>query len=184
MEDSGIIRLYWERDQAAIDATAEKYGPYCAAIARNILHSPRDEEEYVNDTYLHAWNAMPPQRPSLLSAFLGAITRNLSLNRLRLQQARKRSGLDAVFDELAECVSGSESAEDAVAARELAAAIDDFLAALPSRQRVLFLRRYWYADSLEGIARRCGMTKSAASMALSRQRRRLKAYLSERGFIL
>ena len=107
LEDAAIISLYWRRDAQAIPATAEKYGSYCTAVARNILRDQRDTEECVNDTYLRAWNAMPPHRPAVLSAFLGKITRNLALNRRRKDAAEKRGGgeADAVFEELAQVVS-------------------------------------------------------------------------------
>ena len=107
LEDAAIISLYWHRDAQAIPATAEKYGSYCTAVARNILRDQRDTEECVNDTYLRAWNAMPPHRPAVLSAFLGKITRNLALNRRRKDAAEKRGGgeVDAVFEELAHVIS-------------------------------------------------------------------------------
>ena len=113
MDDAQIVRLYWDRDERAISATAEKYGNYCAAIARNILSSNEDAEECVNDTYLHAWNSMPPRRPNILSAFLGKLTRNLSLNRYHRNTANKRGGTEVplVLEEIAELVSGAGSAE-------------------------------------------------------------------------
>ena len=121
MEDRDIIQLYWDRDEGAIPATADKYGGYCAAIARNILDDGRDAEECVNDTWLAAWNAMPPHRPARLSTFLGKLTRNLSFNRYKAQRADKRGGgqLPLVLDELGECVSGREDVEGAVDRKEL-----------------------------------------------------------------
>lgn len=111
MEDSRIVELYWKRDADAIPATSEKYGGYCASIAQNILGNEEDAEECVNDTWLGAWNSMPPHRPSVLQAFLGKITRNLSFNRHRRDRAEKRGGgeLPLVLDELGECVSGTDS---------------------------------------------------------------------------
>ena len=186
MEDRDIIQLYWDRDEGAIPATADKYGGYCAAIARNILEDEQDAEECVNDTWLAAWNAMPPHRPARLAAFLGKLTRNLSFNRYKARRADRRGGgqLPLVLDELAECVSGREDVEGEVDRMELAAAIGQFLSALPARSRDLFLRRYWYADPIAAIARRYGRTEGSVAMDLSRTRGKLKTYLTERGFDL
>lgn len=186
MEDRDIIQLYWDRDEGAIPATADKYGGYCAAIARNILDDGRDAEECVNDTWLAAWNAMPPHRPARLSTFLGKLTRNLSFNRYKARRADKRGSgqLPLVLDELGECVSGREDVEETVDRKELIRALDDFLTTLPRRSRDLFVRRYWYADPIAAIARRYGRTEGSVAMDLSRTRRKLKAYLTERGFDL
>jgi RNA polymerase sigma-70 factor (ECF subfamily) len=184
MDDRTIVQLYWDRDEQAIPATVDKYGSYCTAIAKNILGSKEDAEECVNDTYLHAWNAMPPHRPSVLSTFLGKITRNLSFNRYRHNTADKRGGgeLPAVLDELTECVSGQDDTEQALNRQELVKAINDFLDALPPAKRSIFLCRYWYTDSISDIAHRHGMKEGAVSMTLSRLRASLHDYLLERGF--
>ena len=186
MEDTEIVGLYWDRDQRAIPATAEKYGAYCAGIAQNILGSREDAEECVNDTWLRAWNAMPPHRPAVLSAFLGKITRNLSLNRRRDSRADRRGGGQraAVLEELGEVVSGGDSVEQALEQRELLREIDAFLAALPAVQRDLFLCRYWYFDSVGEIARRFGRRPNSVSVLLRRLRLRLRDHLTERGFAL
>lgn len=133
MEDQKIIQLYWDRDEGAIPATADKYGGYCASIAHSILSDPQDAEECVNDTWLAAWNAMPPHRPAQLSTFLGKLTRNLSFNRWKARRADKRGGgqLPMVLDELGECVSGREDVEGEVDRKELARAIGRFLSTLP-----------------------------------------------------
>ena len=184
MEDSQIVQLYWDRDERAIPATAEAYGAYCFTIAHNILQSPQDAEECVNDTYLHTWNAIPPQRPRILSAFLGRITRNLALHLFHRSRARKRGGggLDLVYEELSECVSGADPVAQAFDARELADALNDFLAALPARKRRIFVRRYWYADSVGQIAARMDMTENSVSVTLYRLRAALRIFLEERGF--
>lgn len=184
MEDCQIVQLYWDRDPDAIPATAEKYGSYCTTIAKNILGSSEDAEECVNDAYLGAWNSMPPQKPLVLSAFLGKLTRNFSLNRYRRSTAFKRGGgeLPAVWDELAECVSGRESVEGEMDRRELIRAIDAFLAALSPEKRSIFLCRYWYADSVSDIAARRGVREGTISMTLHRLRAKLRSYLMERGF--
>ena len=183
MEDAKIVQLYWNRDEGAIPATAAKYGAYCGAIARNILESLQDAEECVNDTYLRAWNAMPPHRPQQLAAFLGKITRNLSLNRCRDSAAQKRGGA-AVLAELSDLVSGGETAEEALDRRELVRAIDAFLSGLPAEKRRLFVGRYWYFDSVSDLAARHGMTENHVSVTLGRLRRRLREHLEKGGFAL
>ncbi len=186
MEDAKIVQLYWDRNEQAIPETAGKYGSYCASIARNILGNAEDAEECVNDTYLHAWNAMPPHRPKMLATFLGKLTRNLSLNRSQYNDAEKRgSGQSAaVLDELGELVSGGDEPEQEVDRRELIEAINTFLDELPHGKRRIFVCRYWYFDSVSEIAARFGLTENRVSVTLSRLRRKLHDYLSERGFML
>ena len=186
MEDEKIIELYWQRQEGAITVTEEKYGPYCTAIADRILHSVRDTEECVNDTWLAAWNAMPPHRPSILSAFLGKLTRNLAFNRYARNRAEKRGGgeIELVLDELAEVVSGHEDVHSELERRELIREINAFLQALDAKKRNLFLQRYWYAHSVGDIAARWGMKETAVSMALHRLRCDLQQHLTERGFAL
>jgi RNA polymerase sigma-70 factor (ECF subfamily) len=184
MDDAAIVRLYWDRDEQAIPATADKYGSYCTAIAKNILGNNEDAEECVNDTYLNAWNAMPPHKPSVLSTFLGKITRNLSFNRYKHNTAEKRGGgeLLAVLDELADCVSGQDDTEQEILRQELTKALDEFLDTLSPKKRSIFLCRYWYTDSISEIAKRHGMKEGAVSMTLNRLRFSLHDYLLERGF--
>ncbi len=186
MEDLRIVELYWKRDADAIPATSEKYGGYCASIARNILGNEEDAEECVNDTWLGAWNSMPPHRPSVLPAFLGKITRNLSFNRRRHTRAEKRGGgeLPLVLEELSECVSGRDSVEGELNRRELLEAIDAFLSGLTPEKRMVFVCRYWYADSVRDIAARVGRTESHVSMTLTRLRRKLHEDLTKGGFAL
>ena len=180
MEDAQIVQLYWDRSEAAISATADKYGAYCDAIARNILGDPEDAAECVNDAYLRAWNAIPPHRPRTLSTFLGKITRNLALNRYRYGRAEKRGRLPAVLEELS-FVAGGEDAQQALDRRELVEALDDFLAGLSPRKRTIFLCRYWYLDSVAEIGARLGMTENHVSVTLGRLRRKLRDHLLERG---
>ena len=186
LEDAAIISLYWRRDAQAIPATAEKYGSYCTAVARNILRDQRDTEECVNDTYLRAWNAMPPHRPAVLSAFLGKITRNLALNRHRKDAAEKRGGgeADAVFEELAHVVSHQDTPESDLDRRELLGAINEFLAALPDTKRRIFVCRYWYFDSITEIAERFGFGQSKVKMMLLRTRGKLLAQLEREEMIV
>lgn len=186
MDDAKIVQLYWDRNEQAIPATADKYGNYCTSIAKNILGNHEDAEECVNDTYMSAWNSMPPHRPGILSAFLGKITRNLSIKRYRHNTADKRGGgqATAVLDEIAEIVSGTDSAEQALDRKELVKAIDTFLGVLSPEKRGIFVRRYWYFDSVSEIASRFGMTENNVSVTLNRIRLKLHSYLLERGFEL
>lgn len=186
MEDKMIIELYFARSDEAIRETEKKYGRYCAAIARGILKNPEDAEECVSDTCLAAWNTIPPQRPILLSAYLGRICRNLSFDRYRTLSAEKRGGSEVslVLDELSECVSGGGSAEEAVESAELQRAINAFLDTLPLRKRRLFLFRYFFACPVHEAAKKLGMSENAASVSLSRMRQSLKTHLQERGFTL
>ena len=186
MDDAKIIQLYWDRDEQAIPAIADKYGSYCTSIAQNILGNREDAEECVNDTYFNAWNAMPPHRPNVLSAFLGKITRNLSLNRYKHNHSDKRGGSQTtvVLDEIAEFVSDTDSVEQEIDCRELVKAIDRFLDRLPADKRNIFVCRYWYFDSISDIANRFGMTENNVSVTLNRLRLKLHNYLLERGFEL
>ena len=186
MEDSQIIDLYWARLEQAIQETDTKYGGYCRAIAHNILKSMEDSEECVSDTWLRAWNAMPPQRPSVLSAFLGRITRNLSLDRYKAARAEKRGGssFPAALDELSECVPAPGRVEHALEERELAEAIDRFLRTLPEKDCNLFLRRYWYVDSVQSIAARYAIKENTAKSILFRTREKLRRYLAGEGIIV
>ena len=186
MEDSKIIQLYWDRDEAAIPATSEKYGTYCTSIARNILKNEEDTEECVNDTYFKTWNAIPPERPSVLSAFLGRITRNLSFNRYKLLHTQKRGGgeVPLMLSELGDCVSGRESVEQEIDRKELLAEINLFLAGLTKEKRQMFVRRYWYAEGIGEIAKRFGVSEGSVTMTLKRVRKQLKEVLVEQGYHL
>lgn len=186
MNDAKIVQLYWDRNEQAIPATADKYGKYCASIAKNILGNREDAEECVNDTYMNAWNSMPPHRPSILSTFLGKIVRNLSIKRYKYNSADKRGSGQAtvVLDEIAEVVSDTDSVEQEIDRKELIKAIDSFLDRLPSDKKRIFVCRYWYFDSISDIASRFGMTENNVSVTLNRLRFKLHNYLLERGFEL
>ena len=183
MDDTQIVQLYWDRNEQAIPATADKYGNYCTSIAKNILGNKEDAEECVNDAYLNAWNAMPPNKPSILSTFLGKITRNLSIKRYNRNTADKRGGgqLPVVLDEILELVSDTDSVEQEIDRRELIEAIDTFLDGLPTDKRGIFICRYWYFDSISAIASRFGITENHVSVTLNRIRSKLHKYLIERG---
>lgn len=186
MDDNAIIRLYWDRDDRAVSVTAQKYGNYCKTIAINILGSEEDAEECVNDTYMNAWNSIPPHCPKQLSTFLGKITRNLSINRYKHNHAGKRGGCEVmlVLDELSEFVSGVDNVEQIIDHKELAKAISTFVKSLSIEKRNMFVRRYWYADAVSDIAGDYGMLQGTVSKTLERTRKQLKAYLTERGFEL
>ena len=184
MEDEQIIALYWLRDETAITETALKYDGYCRAIARNILHNPEDAEETVNDTWLGAWNSMPPHRPGILSAFLGKITRRLSIDRWRSMRTEKRGSgqLPLALEELGDCIpSGSDPAESAEV-EALAGAISRFLAALPATERHIFLCRYWYLHTIPEIAGRFFCSESRVKSQLHRTRGKLRNFLAKEGF--
>lgn len=184
MEDREIVELYWQRDADAIAETARKYGGYCFSIADSILHSAGDAEECVNDTWLRAWNGMPPQRPAALRLFLARITRNLAFDRFRRENAAKRSGgLSLVLEELEECVSGGGDAAAAWEARELGEAIRRFVAALPEQEGNVLVRRYFFVEPVAEIAERYGLTENHVSVILSRTRRKLRTYLVKEGYL-
>ena len=185
MEDAAIVGLYWDRDQRALEESAAKYGPYCRSVAYGILRSREDAEETVNDTWLRAWNSMPPHRPQGLGAFLGRITRGLSLDRWRRRNAGKRGGGEPALalEELAECVSAGGSIQETLEARELGALIDRFLAGLPPVERQVFVRRYWYLEPVEGIGRRFGFSRSKVKSMLGRTRGGLREFLRGEGIM-
>ena len=179
MDDSEIIRQYEARSEQAIRETQQKYGRYCAAIAGRILPSDEDCEECVSDVWQRAWNAIPPAKPRNLQAYLGRITRNLALERLRSAKTQKRGGVVLALSELNECVPGGETAEDAVLRRQLSEAVNRFLAGLPAQKRAVFVLRYWYLYSAAEIARRTGIRESTVRTILFRLRQQLKTHLEK-----
>ena len=183
MEDAQIIDLFWARSERAIAEADARHGRYCRAIAFSILRSPEDSEECVNDTWLRAWEAMPPKRPGCLSAFLGKLTRNLALNRYRRLRADKRGGgqVPLALEELGECAaaqSGMEGVEDRAL---ILSVLDGFLASLSQRDRMVFLRRYWYFSPVAEIAGDYRLSQSNVKMILARSRKKLKAALEREG---
>lgn len=183
MQDEMILELYWNRDETAIGATAEKYGTYCTCIAQNILHSPEDCEECVNDTWLRTWNAIPPQRPKCLGAFLAKITRNLAFDRYKAQSAQKRNKeMEMVLDELADCLTTGITAEDHAVGKELEKAINTFLKALPEREGNLFIRRYFFVETPADIGKRYGISAGNVVVILTRTRQKLRVYLQKEGY--
>lgn len=181
MDDLQIVELYWERSESAIASTAEKYGRYCHSIAFNILRDDSDAEECVNDTYLGAWNSIPPQRPNRLQAYLGRITRNSALNRYKRSAAEKRGGgqVELALSELEMCVPQGMSVEETVENRLIAASIDRFLFSKSREKRGIFVRRYWYLSSIKEIAGDFGMSESKVASMLMRMRSELKKHLEK-----
>ncbi len=185
MEDSAIIDLYWARNEQAISETRRKYGAYCSAIARRLLGSPEDAEECVSDTWHAAWNAMPPERPGSLRAWLGRVVRNLSLARWNREHRQKRDrGVTELLSELEDCLPAPATAETALEARELGRALDAWLAGLTQADRRLFLRRYWYGLSLKDLARGTGMKPDQLAQRMFRLRRSLREALEKEGIDL
>ena len=184
MEDSKIVDLYWERSEQAISETQNKYGHYCLSIARNILPTREDAQESVNDTYLAAWNAMPPNRPSVLSTFLGKLTRRISIDRWRILSADKRGGGNAALalEELAECIPGGSDPEAEVEAKELASTVGSFLDTLSSTERQIFLMRYFDLTNIQNISSKFNMSPSKVKSMLFRIRNKLREHLEKEGY--
>lgn len=181
LEDERILALYWARDAAAIQETDVKYGARLHGLSRRLLPVREDAEERVNDTYLGAWNAIPPARPAHFFAFLAKLCRNLACNRLDwLNAAKRRADVVSLTDELAACVPGADGGREQ-ALRELGGLLSDFLRGLPQESRLFFLRRYWFMDSVKEIAERYAVGESRVKTSLFRTRRRLREYLEKEG---
>jgi len=186
MEDSQIVDLYFARSEQAIDETSRKYGKYLYSIAHSILSNHRDSEEAVNDTYLGAWNSIPPHRPSRLSTYLGKITRRCSLEKWKAANAQKRGGgeVTLALEELGECVPGCDSPETAMEMKELTQLLNTFIRSLSGTEQQVFICRYWYLMSVKNIARDFGFSESKVKSMLSRTRNKLKTYLEKEGIFL
>lgn len=183
MQEETLLDLYFARSETALEQTRQQYGTYCYAIAYRILAQPQDAEECENETYWKAWQAIPPTRPHSLKAFLGKITRNLALHRWERNHAAKRGGstVDLALEELSECIPAGNTVEQAVDARTLQACLNRFLEQLPAETRSLFVRRYWYLDSISAIAKANGMGESKVKMTLFRTRKKLRTALETEG---
>ena len=184
MRDDQIIDLYWQRSETAIEETDQKYGRYLTAIAYNILSDLEDSKESVNDTYMNAWNSMPPHRPNVLSAYLAKITRNVSIDRIRRKNRGKRVPSEYLtsLSELSDCVTDGQNVEREIDMKQLGEALNAFVRALPDEARHLFIGRYFYMDPLREVARYCGMSEAKAKSMLHRLRLSLKAHLEKEGF--
>lgn len=186
MRDDMIVDLYWQRNESAISETERKYGRYLLKIAHNILADREDSREAVNDTYLKAWNSMPPHKPNVLSTYLGKITRQLSIDafRTRSRQKRKHSEYAVALSELEDCVSGEEATEQSVDLKLLAEAINTYLCTLPAEARNIFVGRYYFADPIKEVADYCGVSVPKVKSVLYRTRQGLRNYLEKEGFEL
>ena len=184
MDDSEIVRLFSERSEQAIAEAMAKYKGYCTRIAYNILYSHEDAEECVNDAFLKVWELIPPNKPEMLSTFIGKLTRNLAINRYRQTLAEKRgSGEAAVaFEELSAVISDNTNIANEAERRELLGEINRFLGRLPEKKRNIFVCRYWYCDSIRDIAAEFSVSESNVSVILNRTRRKLREYLQKRGY--
>ena len=185
MEDHQIVELYWQKNADAISETSNKYGGYCFAIADHILNNTEDSEECVNDTWLHVWNAIPPQKPNVLRMFLAKITRNLSVNRFKARSAEKRGGGEIllVLDELADCLAGETDVEREYEGRELEQCIRRFVRGLPERDGNVFVRRYFFTEPVAAVAERYGLTENNVMVILSRTRKKLRLNLAKEGYL-
>jgi RNA polymerase sigma factor, sigma-70 family len=185
MDDSKIINLFFERSEQAIIELSNKYGGVCKKVSLNILNNLLDTEECVNEAYLGAWNSIPPQKPSPLLTYVCRIVRNISIKRYRANTAIKRnSHYDIALDELYDCIPSPCSVDTECETKELVKIIDDFLDALDTDSRVMFMHRYWFSDSLADIARLFGITEHNAAVRLSRIRQRMRKYLFMKGVSL
>lgn len=185
MEDAQIVSLYWDRDESAIRETETKYARYLTKIACNILNDVEDSRESVNDTYLAAWDSIPPHRPGILSAYLAKLTRRISIDRLRYRTRDKRMGSEYALslEELGDCVCGGDTTQEAVNEKLLADAIGIYLRLLPEDARTAFVGRYYFLDPLKEVAAYCGMSESKAKSLLYRTRVGLKEYLQKEGYL-
>ncbi len=184
MQDKDIIDLYFARNEQAIAESSNKYGYYCTSIAQNILHNMQDAEECVNDTWLRAWNSIPPAKPDHLQLYLGGITRHISLDRFRRQNAAKRGGGEIVLaiDEMHDVVAADADLATEIADREFSEIFNRFLWSLPKRDCNIFIRRYYYLDPIPLIAKRYGLSVSNVQKILSRTRQKLREYLEKEGY--
>lgn len=183
MLDDEVVALYWQRDQTAIDKTEKNYGSYLMAIVGRILPSREDREEVVNDTYLRAWNSIPPHRPRQLSTYLGKIARQLSIDRLRKQGSLKRGGTEYALSltELEECVSGGDVTAEQADLKQVGAVISEWLYTQPVEKRNIFVRRYYFLEPIGKLAKDFGMSEEKVKSLLFRCRKSLKKALDEEG---
>ena len=182
MEDVKIIDLFFGRSEQAIAALSEKYGDLCHKVSYNILRDELDAEECVNDAYLGVWNTIPPQNPNPLITYLCRIVRNLSVKRYHYNTAQKRNSYyDAALEELENCIPAATTVEAELEAKELALILDEFLDTLDQENRVMFMRRYWFSESVSDIASLFSMNSHTVTVKLSRIRDKLRNYLTERG---
>ena len=184
LEDSKIIELFFDRSEEAITELSEKYGKVCKSVAENILNNQRDSEECVNDAFLAVWNTIPPQKPEHLLSYVCRIVRNLAIKKYHANTAQKRNSIyDVALDEIKECFPSSVSVEDEIESGEFSKVIDRFLESMDKQNKILFVRRYYYSDSIEELAELFRTSKHNISVRLSRMRKKLKKYLIKEGVL-
>ena len=183
MNDEQIIGLFFDRSELAITEAKGKYGDYCHCIAYNVLRNYEDSEECVSDTFLQAWNSIPPQKPDILKSFLGKITRNLALNKHKYNTAQKRNSehLETLVQELTDCLPANEDPAQLIEESVTVDCLNRFLSLQKERTRKIFIRRYWYMDSVQEIAKNFGISESSVKMTLLRTRTSLKIFLEREG---
>lgn len=185
MEDSKIIELFFARSEQAIVELSDKYGHILSIAANNILNNKSDSEECVNDAYLAVWNTVPPQKPDPLLSYVCRIVRNLAVKKYHFNTAQKRNSIyDTALDEISDCFPSDSSVEDEIEAGEIAKAIDSFLDSMDKQSRILFVRRYYYSDSIEELAKMFNKSRHNISVRLSRMRKGLKKHLIKEGLLL
>ena len=179
LNDFEIVSLYHARDEQAVEVSERQYGAYCHTVSMNILHSTPDAEECVNDTWVAAWNTMPPKWPQNLGTYLGKLTRNISINRLKALRREKRdASLTLSFEELEDIIPAPDDTDASV----ICGWLNEYLATLQKLDRQLFVGRYWYNQSVKKLARHYGMTPNAATKRITRVREGLRDFLKERGY--
>lgn len=185
MEDGKIIELFFARSERAVVELSNKYGRVCRKIAFNILNNLQDAEECVNDAYLGAWNSIPPQNPNPLVTYICRITRNIALKKYRYDTAKRRNGYyDISLSELEECIPSDPQGISSGTEEELTKVIENFLSSLDKKSRVMFIKRYWYVESVKVMAKEFGMTENSVSVKLLRIREKLKRHLEKEGIVL
>lgn len=185
MEDQLIIEKLFERSEGGIKELSNKYGKQCKIIANRVLQNEQDAEECVNDALLAAWNTIPPKKPNPLSAYIYRVTKNISLKKYHANTAKKRNNhYDLVLDELEECLVGETTVEEEILAKELEKAMNDFLSELKKQDRILFVKRYWYLESIPEIADSSGRSTNYVAVHLHRSREKLKKYLKQKGLMV
>lgn len=186
MDERQILALYHARSEEAITETDKKYGKFCHQLAYNILYDTQDSEECVNDTYLKAWNSIPPRNPKPLKNFLGKITRNLALDRYDWKRAQKRGGgeVNVSLEELQECIPSPTGTEEILDNKALVKTLNAFLESLPTESRKVFLRRYWNLSPVKEIAAYYGLSESKVKIVLMKTRNRLRDYFEQEGISL
>lgn len=185
MTDEKIIELFFQRNEVALKETSKKYGAYCFKIANNILNNREDSEECLNDTWMKTWDSIPPTRPIHFNLFLAKIVRNLSFNKYKSKHTYKRGRgeIALVLDELEECIGGRSDVEKNYIEKELSETINKFVRALPEREGNVFIRRYFYSDTIKGISNRYHISENNIRVMLNRTRKKLKIRLEKEGYI-